>query len=214
MLNSLLILLAATFISFLGSLQLGPVNLFVINCALFESKRTAFFVAIGGCIPEFIYCALAVFANGYLLEYGGLITAIKIVFIALLIAIGITLYFKKQSTVIQKYESSAAKPSIKYIFKGFSLAILNPQLLLFWIFVQVYFNSISFLQIQSNLQKISYIMGAGIGAFILLASFIIVVMKYREAILRYLNNKYYFKVLSVLLVAIAIQQIWLLSNNT
>jgi len=136
MLNSLLILLAATFISFLGSLQLGPVNLFVINCALFESKRTAFFVAIGGCIPEFIYCALAVFANGYLLEYGGLITAIKIVFIALLIAIGITLYFKKQSTVIQKYESSAAKPSIKYIFKGFSLAILNPQLLLFWIFVQ------------------------------------------------------------------------------
>lgn len=178
-----------------------------------DGKRTAFYIAIGGCIPEFIYCALAVFANNYLLEFEWLITTFKIVYIIALLIISFTFYFKKQQIIISKDESSAIKQPIQHILKGFSLAALNPQLLPFWMFVQVYFNSIKFLQIKSNLHKCSYILGSGVGAFILLVFFIYITLKYKQTILRYINNKYYFKALSLLFLAIAGHQIWLLLNQ-
>lgn len=212
MISILLIFIFSCIVSFIGSLQLGPVNLFVINSALYQHKRTAYFVAIGGCIPEFIYCALAVFANSYLIEYKSLIFLLKIVFIIVLIIIGFNFYFKKQSNVAVKNETNLNEQPIQHIFKGFSLAALNPQLLPFWIFIQVYFNSIEFLQIKSNLHKFSYILGSGVGAFILLTFFIYITLKYKQTILRYINNKYYFKALSLLFIALAGHQIWLLTN--
>lgn len=213
MTSILLIFIFACIVSFIGSLQLGPVNLFVINSALHQSKKTAYYVALGGCIPELIYCGLAVFANTYLLEYEWIITSFKIIFILILMFVGFTFYFKKQSTIAIKNENNSVKQPIKHIFKGFSLAALNPQLLPFWMFVQVYFNSVTFLKIESNLHKLSYVLGAAVGAFILLSFFIFVVIKYRQKILNYINNKYYFKALSLLFFAIAGYQIWLLING-
>lgn len=210
--TALTILFATIIVSFIGSLQLGPLNLFVINSALFHGKRTAFLIAIGGCVPEFIFCALAVFANNYLFEFDRLILFFKIAFIIVLIIVGVVFYFKKQSILTIKNKLTVNRQPMQHVLKGFSLAILNPQLLPFWMFVQVYFNSIKFLQIQSNSHKLFYIAGSGIGAFILLAFFINVTMKYRETILKYINNKYYFKALSLLFFVIAGHQTWLLIN--
>lgn len=210
MISILLIFITSCLVSFIGSLQLGPVNLFVINTALYTNKKNAYFVAIGGCIPEFIYCSLAVIANNYLLEYGWLIFLLKITFIIILIIVGLTFYFRKQTTIDVKEERTIKEEPIQNLVKGFSLAILNPQLLPFWIFVQVYFNSISILTIQNNAHKLAYILGSGVGAFSLLSFFIYLVIQYRETILKYLNNKYYFKALSLLFFVIAGYQLWLL----
>ncbi|PBQ30565.1 hypothetical protein CNR22_01855 [Sphingobacteriaceae bacterium] len=213
MISLLLIFIFSGLVSFLGSLQLGPVNLFVINSVVYQSKRTAYCVAIGGCIPEFIYCGLAVFANSYLLEHKSLIFLLKIVFIIMLILVGFIFYFKKQSPIALQNETSSTEQAIQAIFKGFSLAVLNPQLLPFWVFIQIYFNSIPFLQIKSNFEKFSYILGSGVGAFMLLAFFIHIVNKYREKVLKYMHNDYYFKALSLLFFALAGHQIWMLINS-
>jgi threonine/homoserine/homoserine lactone efflux protein len=183
-----------------------------MSSALRDGKKIAYYIAIGGCIPEFIYCALAVFANSYLLNYEWLIISFKITFIVILIIAGFVLYFKKQSSFTIKNSILSNQKPMQHILKGFSLAALNPQLLPFWVFVQVYFNSTKFLEIQSNHQKLSYILGAGVGAFILLALLVQIVSKYKQMFLRYLNNKYYFKALSLLLFVIAGHQIWLLIN--
>lgn len=200
-------------VSFIGSLQLGPVNLFVINSVLYESKKTAYYIAIGGCIPEFIYCTLAVFLNNYLLNYDWLITSLKIVFIVILFILGFVFYFKKRSGIVIKNKAGVIQKPIQHIVKGFSLAAINPQLLPFWIFVQVYFNSVEFLQIKSNLHKLVYILGSGVGALILLTFIIYIVLKNRLLILRCINNKYYYKAFSFLFIAIAGHQIWLLINT-
>lgn len=213
MISILLIFTFSCLVSFIGSLQLGPVNLFVINSALNDGKKAAYYIAVGGCLPEFIYCTLAVFANGYFLNYVWLIITFKIAFIVILLIAGFILYFKKQTSIAIKNEINRTQKSIQHIFKGFYLAALNPQLLPFWVFVQVYFNSTKFLEIQSNLQKFSYILGAGVGAFILLALLVQIVSKYKQIFLRYLNNKYYFKALSLVLFVIAGHQIWLLLNQ-
>lgn len=210
MVSLILIFLSSCIVSFVGSLQLGPVNLFVINSALHDGKKEAYYIAIGGCLPEFIYCAFAVFANTYLLDYEWLFLTFKIAFIIILFIVGFVFYFKKQTHISIKQSIHPKQRPTEHILKGFFLAALNPQLLPFWVFVQVYFNSIKFLVIESNLQKLSYILGAGVGAFILLALLILAVCKYKQIFLRFFNNKYYFKALSLLLFVIAAHQIWLL----
>ena len=116
MFSIILIFCASCLVSFLGSLQLGPVNLFVINSVLFDTKRTALYVALGGCLPEFIYCGLAVYANNYLLQSDTFHFYFKLVFIIILIVIGFVFLFKKPSQISFKNENvSSEKNELKQI---------------------------------------------------------------------------------------------------
>ena len=203
-----LVFIISSLVSFVGSLQLGPVNLFVINTVLYSNKRAAMWVALGGSLPEFLYCGLAVYASVFLQQLAVFQLVFKFVFIAVLISIGLVFLFKKTNTVnVDKTIIYTKKKAIKYFLKGLSLASLNPQLLPFWLVVYVYFNSINFLKIKSELYNFSFILGAGCGAFMLLSFLIILVAKYKVSIIRYSNNKYYFKVLSIVFFIIAIQQL-------
>ena len=208
MVSILLIFVASSFISFIGSLQLGPVNLYVINTVLYQNKKAAFFVAIGGCIPEFIYCGLAVYANHFIQESITINYSFKIAFILILITISVLFFFKKKSAKISlNSDDTNYQSNIKSVLKGFSLAAFNPQLLPFWIFILIYFNSVSFLSIITDVQRFSFILGAGVGAFVLLITLTALVHKYKTSILKYMNTTYYYKVLSILFLLIAIQQL-------
>lgn len=200
--------------SFLGSLQLGPVNLFVINSVLYNNKRSAFLVAVGGSIPEFIYCSLAVYANQFLLQSSVFRIVFQIVFILTLVVIGGLFWLKKPSSVkIEGASTKAETNDPKYFIKGFSLAALNPQLLPFWMFVHVYVNSVKLLQTQSTARNFSFILGSGLGAFFFLTLLLVFIDKYKLSILNYINNRYYFKVLAFLFFAIAVQQSFSLIRN-
>ncbi|MEQ1733049.1 MAG: LysE family transporter [Bacteroidia bacterium] len=214
MLTSLLILLAASAVSCVGSLQLGPVNLYVINTTLQHGKKPAFMVAIGGVLPEFIYCALAVYANEFLLQNTTVNYIFNLLFIVLMWCIGAVLWFKKHTPVVIQHNVEISNTTaFSYVFKGVSLAMLNPQLLPFWIMVQVYFNSTHLLQLQTEAHKLAYIVGAGLGALLLLISLIGVVTKYKKNVVSLMNNRWYYKVLAVLFIAIAIQQLVTLINK-
>ena len=206
--HTILIFLFSSLISFIGSLQLGPVNLFVIDTTINKNKRSAYFVALGGTIPEFIYCALAVYSGSFFLRSETIFFIFKLLLISILLIVAFVYFFKKHKLIginIQTYETQSNQ--ITFFLKGFSLAILNPQLLPFWMFILVYFNTVKFLTLKSEIDKISYIFGAGLGAFILLVSIILTINKYRDRVLQLINNKYYFKVLAILFFAIAIQQL-------
>ncbi len=209
MLSIIAVFVASCVISFIGSLQLGPVNLYVINSVLNFNKKTALAVAIGGSIPEFIYCSLAVFASDYIQKSETLNYVFKIVFIIILLIIAV-IYFRKKITSNNISKISAPQKSTYYqsALKGFALAMLNPQLLPFWIFVKIYFDSFNLLTLKTELHYFSFILGAGLGAFFLLATIITFVSKYKALILTYMNNKYYYKVLSILFLLIAIQQLF------
>jgi threonine/homoserine/homoserine lactone efflux protein len=203
-----LILLFSSLASFIGSLQLGPVNLLVINTVLYRSRQEAFWIALGGSLPEFIYCGLAVYANQLLEEYLVVQFVFRLLFILVLLAIGFSFLFKKVSSIEPLLtQQEKTKSTSQLVAKGFLLAALNPQLLPFWIFVQVYFNTINFLQIQSVGHQISFILGSGLGAFALLLTFIRLVSVYKTKLLRYASSKYYFRVLAFLFFAIAIHQL-------
>lgn len=204
MLTFLLILLFSSVVSFIGSLQLGPVNLYVINTVLFNSRKEALWVAFGGCLPELIYCFLAVYMNSFFQSNQLFKIIFQVIFVIILVIIAITFWFKKNKSITA--ERPKSRPPLVSFLKGFSLAVLNPQLLPFWMFVEIYFNSLQFTQIQSDSQKTAFIIGAGTGAIILLLSLITLVHKYKLLILSYISNKFYFKLLSIVFILIAIQQ--------
>ncbi len=207
--NGIIIFLAASLASFIGSLQLGPVNLFVIDTALNKNKNSAYWVAFGGIIPEFIYCGLAVYSGTYFLNNPTILIAFKILLIIILISVGVIYLLKKHKSLSLESKETVSEPTkVSYFMKGFSLAILNPQLLPFWMFVMVYFNSLNFLELKTELHNLAYITGAGFGAFLLLFSIILTINKFKTRILTYLNNKYYYKVLGVLFICIALQQLF------
>ena len=206
--HTILIFLCSSLASFIGSLQLGPVNLFVIDTTLNKNKANAYWVALGGVMPEFMYCALAVYSGSYFISYPAIFLAFKIFLIIVLAIVGVMYLFKKHK--ILKTESSAKtsdSSNTKHFFKGFVLAGLNPQLLPYWMFVMVYFNSIKFLELKSEFDKLAYIAGAGFGALFLLISIILTIHKFKAKIIIYLNNKYYYKALGILFIAISIQQL-------
>ncbi len=200
--------------SFVGSLQLGPVNLFVINSALHENQRTAFLVAIGGSLPEFIYCTLAVYANHFFQKSLLFQMVFHYVFILILIGVAVVFWTKKPGVIKVQSKVANSHSDLKTIFKGFTLAFFNPQLLPFWMFVNVFFNSINFLQTKSEWHNFSFILGSGFGALTFLILLTIFVNKYKLQLLTYINSRFYFKALSFLFIAIAIQQLFLLAYNT
>ncbi len=206
-----LIFFISCLVSFIGSLQLGPVNLYVISTTLFSQKKLAYWVAIGGSIPEFFYCYAAVYAHSFFEQNITLQIIFRLIFILLLLCISIIFWIKKTEEASLD-ESSMTNSASKSFLKGFTLASFNPQLLPFWIFVQVYFNSINLLKIETNNQKWALILGSGFGAFILLISIIMLVSKYRMQLLKQFSNKLYLKALSFVFFCIAIQQIIHLNN--
>ena len=169
-------------------------------------------VAIGGILPEFIYCALAVYATGFLDQSELFLTLFRIAFITIMFTMAIFFWLKKPNTVFIEKESPSLN-GFTHLLKGFSLAAFNPQLLPFWMFVLIYFNSINLLKVYTTAQKLAFIGGSGVGAFGLLLLLIIVVNKYKSKAVKYVNHPMFIKLLAVLFLGIGIQQLVLLVKN-
>lgn len=202
MFEALLILLTSIVVSFAGSVQLGPVNLLVIDTALFNNKKQAVIVAIGGSLPEFIYCTIAVYLNAYLEDYQSIFYVFKIVFICVLLIYAVVYFLKKRNDLTEKIYTTKSD-TIGSFMKGFTMGLFNPQLLPFWMAIQLYLNSTKHLKIVTPIDSAAFITGSGIGAFILLFVLIITIYKHQLAVLKIAKSKYYNKVISVILFIIA-----------
>jgi len=209
-----MILFFSIIASFVGSLQLGPVNLSVIDTAIHQSRKNAFWVAIGGSLPEFIYCFLAVYAGSFLVTHETLFLILRIAIIVILFVLGISYFFKKNKPInLEESTKGLKRTAFKNISKGFSLGILNPQLMPFWLSVQVLFNSQKFLMIDEKIDYFFFILGAGLGAFLLLATLTLTISHYKQFILKFLTNQTYNRILAILFILIGLQQIYSLYND-
>jgi threonine/homoserine/homoserine lactone efflux protein len=202
MINSIAVLIFTIIVSFLGSLQLGPVNLSVIRTTLTSSIRQAKWVAFGGVVPEIIYSFLALqisSISGFsdsLLNYKWLVGAFFIV-------IGVYYFFKPKV----KQNNVDLKPTkVSGFFSGFYLALLNLQLLPFWIGVSVSINNSSFFSITSVFDKFSFIFGSAIGAFLLLLLLINLTSVHKNRILLLLENFNLNRIFGVLFVILGFIQ--------
>lgn len=157
------IFLLSFVISLAGSIQPGPVNLAIFAACLQKQYKNAIYTAIGGSAPEFVFCLIALKAANYIATWKNLFTVFQIVLAVLLLVAAVLLWFNKNHTT--------AKATQKHGFMlGVTLAVLNPQLIIFWTSVITYIQVNNILQanlFQSPIHLLLFSLGATFGAFTL-----------------------------------------------
>lgn len=180
-----LIFFVVAVISFVGSLQLGPVNMTVIQTVLRQHLKAGIWVAIGGCLPEMIYAAAAVWFGMWFNTHPRVLYYLEWLAIPILILMGI-LMLRKPSNPSQAPSSSTLNQSL--ILKGFWVGVLNPQLFPYWLVVLLQFQGYSWLHIQHFSEQFSFVLGTAFGALGLLVGVAYLTSRFREAILAKLAN--------------------------
>lgn len=163
-------------ISFAGSVQLGPVNAMVVQTTLQKSVRSGLWLAFGGCLPEIIYATLALGGNTLLSQNNALVNILEIAVVPFFLLIGV-------GTIWQQYRKKPSERKDGIIGKnpfvtGFTLGLLNPQLLPFWLAVLVYLNGIH--PVNSLMRQYAFVFGTAAGAFAILSVFVWTTARYRE----------------------------------
>lgn len=163
--ESLTIFTLTTIISFIGSVQPGPVNLTVVETTLSRNFKMGVWVAISGTLPEIFYSVIALKSHVILSKNPTILEILKLGIIPFFLIIGIhRLYLSAKPN---KNFNQTTPP--KEIFGVYINGILNPQLLPFWLLVLGYLNT--FLNFNSFYSQISFVLGAALGAFLILLIF-------------------------------------------
>lgn len=189
-------------VSFAGSLQVGPVNFFVMEATLHRSRKAGLLVAIGGSIPEFIYSILALSTGLFLQQLPGAFFVFRVITVLVLLTIGLFFLLKKQSSNAELQQH----PERRFFLKGFVLGILNPQLLPFWLIVYTSFFSFTGLAIDSTIEYIGFVAGTGCGAFALHLVLIYFTDSFRVKLTRWVQFPYLNRIIGGFFVLLAILQ--------
>lgn len=184
-------------LSFWGSLQLGLVNVKVIQTALMHGMRKAQVVAIGGSLPEIIYAGLALLAAEEIHQHENLIRLFGYLLIPVFLGLGIY-YLTLKPKPINIDDRPAG------FVTGFLLGMVNPQLILYWTFMFLYIRQ--WIPIEGTGQKLLMAFGAAAGAFLALYAFAAISVHKREFILTKSGNKIE-KLIGLLFIVLALWEI-------
>jgi len=163
----ILIFFATAAVSFAGSLQLGTVNLTVLQTTLRQNLRAGIWVAVGGCLPELIYAAMAIWAANWLERYPDVWQTITWISVPILLILGIVIYHTPNQPLLNTPKTTnVASP----FATGFGLGLLNPQLFPYWLLVLIQFGNYDFLRVEAPSQQAAFVAGTAGGALVLLVA--------------------------------------------
>jgi threonine/homoserine/homoserine lactone efflux protein len=168
--ETLLIAMAGFGMGFFGSVPpTGPVALMVINRAFRKKTKYAFAAGVGGALAEVVYSALAVTGVGLLLQHvelaGTLIRALSTV---VLMSVGLYFFFsplKEDDIREAEVEEESLGSAFGHLAKAFSVAIVNPTLILNWTVAVAFFFSLFGLEADLAGQ-VAFVAGVGSGIIV------------------------------------------------
>lgn len=201
MAHAISIFFITSLISFAGSVQLGPVNLAIMQEVLNGRRRAGLLIGAGVCLPEFIYSSFALFASAWLLKRHAVLVTLEWSIVPVMIALGILNMMRKK-----KQEEISTRGKAMDFFKGFILSSLNPQLLPFWLAILVMLNGYPFFSIVSIPEKTAFVIGTGAGEFGLISLVVWLTARHREFLLDKMKSWNLNKVFGWLFIALAAVQ--------
>jgi threonine/homoserine/homoserine lactone efflux protein len=172
--ENLAIVLFAAGASFFASVQIGPVNHAVIQAVLIRGFKQGIRLGLGGALPEFLYAFIAVHFSAFLLDLPYLKEIFSLILICLLPFLAI------RSLRDRDYPDTRIKSEQGYFTKGLILGILNPQLIILWIFVLLYAETHSVFLLDSPVQRFLFVMSSVLGAFLLQLTVAVIITRYRN----------------------------------
>ena len=124
----------------LGAMSPGPSMAVVINNAIFKGRYNGIITAIGHGIGIAVYATFAVLGLGLIIKTNIFIfNSLKILSIIFLIFIGVKSILNKEKINLEKKD---IKENTVSFLQGFSISILNPKILVWFIAVYSQFMSI------------------------------------------------------------------------
>lgn len=190
--DALLAFITATVVSFWGSLQLGLINVAVVETTLKRDVKHALMLAAGGVLPEILYTFVAIYGLDSLGDLGSMERELGIGIGSLLILIGLLYLFRRSKPVDAKQSDSGYRKRGSFA-KGLALAMLNPQLIFFWSgFILLFEQTPAFrfgdppaLLFDLNATglispKWAFALGAAFGAFLILCIYIYLSNRYKH----------------------------------
>ena len=125
----------------LGAMSPGPSMAVVIHNAIFKGRYNGILTSIGHGIGMAIYATFAVLGLGLIIETNiFLFNSLKILSIIFLIFIGMKSIFNKEKLNLEKKDIK--EKTISFL-QGFSISILNPKILIWFIAIYSQFMSIN-----------------------------------------------------------------------
>lgn len=211
--TAVLYFFVATVISYVASLQLGPVNIKVIQSAIQHNRAYALRVGIGGSLPEIVYAGLAflmvemINPAQFSRNWMHYITLPVFIFLAVS-------NFVKPCKELKTNTGEAIPPHHRGFFEGFTLAMLNPQLMTFWLLIIAFLKTKNLMMGATFAEKSMFVMGAAAGAFFLQLTFIALAGKYKEIIIQKAGKNFNKIIGSLFLLLAALDAAKLINNLT
>lgn len=199
----MLIFFITFFISFVGSIHPGPLNLSVIQTTLQKGLYPALLLALGGIIPEIIYGYLAVEGVIIFERHPTVFNAMTWATIPILFVLGV------QQIITTRKPKPLRRTSTHHqgTSKGFLLSITNPQLLPYWIVVLVSYQNYEFLTVRDFFDKIFFVLGASSGAFALNYFYAYLADRQREKIFGYINQNRFEQIIGWTFIGMGLLQL-------
>ena len=209
----MLIFLTTFFISFMGSIHPGPLNISVIQTTLRKGLFAAILLAFGGVIPEIIYGYLAVEGVMIFEEHPAVFQGMQWAVIPILMGLGIqqiiTSQRPKQVIKESKISGQIATKGVSTrgaSTRGFFLSFFNPQLLPYWIVILINYQDYDFLKIIDLTDKVFFVLGASLGAFTLNYLYAYVAHIQRERVFKYLNQNRFEQIVGWIFIVMGLLQ--------
>lgn len=198
-----LIFIATTAISFAGSIQLGMVNLTVIQSVLRRNLKEGLWVALGGSLPEMLYATAAIWAGMWLEKHQSVWNVLEWSAVPVLLGIGIvTFQTPNRSIDIERQTNQSFSWA-----KGFIMGLLNPQLFPYWLLMLVQFTNYDVLRVQTLPDRIAFIIGTAVGALVLLVILAYLTHRFKDWLLHKMKKGNTNRFLGILFMLLALGQL-------
>lgn len=149
--------------SFIGSIPPGTINLTILQLGLEKKINTAWKFAFAASFMEYPYAWIAVKFANLILSNPAIVKNMHLITGVVMIVLGtLNLWASTRTTAL------AVRFSNSGFRRGLVLGILNPLAIPYWIAMTAYFKTQNWIDLSSNLNLHSYLLGVFLGAFLIL----------------------------------------------
>lgn len=158
------VLIIAFFVSYLGSIPPGTINVTTMQYAVLNQSKNAFYFALGAALTEFLYAGLTVRFQLFLSETTIFSNYFQLISGIAMLVLGIVNLTAKSSKINLAKQPIPKRDGFK---KGIILSVINPLTIPFWLAITAYLQVNGLIRLE-GLFFWYYLVGISSGTFGLL----------------------------------------------
>ncbi|HYF30558.1 MAG TPA: LysE family transporter [Chitinophagaceae bacterium] len=163
------IFVTGLFISFLGTLPLGTMNIAAMQISVSDGLRPAIYFALGVLLVEIIFVRVSLVAMAWIRKNQRLFKILEWVTLLIIVALAVSSFIAAADPVVKK--NVVLSNTLHRFWLGTTMSALNPMQIPFWFgWSTVLFTKKVLLPKNSHYNM--YILGIGIGTFVGMCLFV------------------------------------------